>query len=106
MRRFLAVTLLLVIAATMPFTVSAKETVKLGFMTPLTGDVKTYGESSKNAFLLALEQYGKTGKYAIKPVIADDRNDPTEGANAALKLITQDKVLAVVGPLTSKVSIR
>ncbi|MCX7966242.1 MAG: ABC transporter substrate-binding protein, partial [Syntrophorhabdaceae bacterium] len=41
----------------------------------------------------------------IDPVIADDRNDPTEGANAALKLITQDKVLAISGPLTSKVSI-
>ncbi|HAR94724.1 MAG TPA: branched-chain amino acid ABC transporter substrate-binding protein [Deltaproteobacteria bacterium] len=105
MKRFMAVALVLLIAATMPFTVCAKETIKLGFITPLTGDVKTYGESSKNAFLLALEQYGKTGRYAINPVIADDRNDPTEGANAALKLITQDKVLALVGPLTSKVSI-
>ena len=47
----------------------------------------------------------KTGKYQIVPIIADDRNDPTEGTNAALKLITQDKVLAVVGPLTSKVAI-
>jgi branched-chain amino acid transport system substrate-binding protein len=105
MKRLLTITLLFLIAATAPFTVFAKETLKLGFITPLTGDVKTYGESSKNAFLLALEEYAKTGKYTIKPVIADDRNDPTEGANAALKLITQDKVLAVVGPLTSKVSI-
>ena len=38
-------------------------------------------------------------------MVADDRNDPTEGANGALKLITQDKVLAIVGPLTSKVAI-
>ncbi len=38
-------------------------------------------------------------------MIADDKNDPTEGANAALKLMTQDKVLAIVGPLTSKVAI-
>ncbi len=37
--------------------------------------------------------------------MADDRNDPTEGANAALKLITQDKVVAIIGPLTSKVAI-
>lgn len=104
MKKIIAAALLLIMAL-LPFTVCAKQTIKLGFITPLTGDVKTYGESSRNAFLLALEEYGKTGKYAINPVVADDRNDPTEGANAALKLITQDRVLAVIGPLTSKVSI-
>lgn len=83
----------------------AKETVKIGLIAPLTGDVKTFGESSRNGFYIALEDYGKTGKYRITPVIADDRNDPTEGANAALKLITQDRVAAFVGPLTSKVAI-
>lgn len=83
----------------------AKDTVKLGLIAPLTGDVKTFGESAKNGFLIAIEDYSKSGKYKIEPVIADDRNDPTEGTNAALKLITQDKVLAISGPLTSKVSI-
>jgi branched-chain amino acid transport system substrate-binding protein len=83
----------------------AKEKIKIGLITPLTGDVKTFGESTKNAFYIALEEYAKTGKYQIVPIIADDRNDPTEGANAALKLLTQDKVLAFVGPLTSKVAI-
>ncbi|HQP54701.1 MAG TPA: ABC transporter substrate-binding protein [Syntrophorhabdus sp.] len=83
----------------------AKDVVKIGLITPLTGDVKTFGESTKNAFNIALEEYAKTGKYRIQPIIADDRNDPTEGANAALKLITQDKVAAIIGPLTSKVAI-
>jgi branched-chain amino acid transport system substrate-binding protein len=83
----------------------AKDLLKIGLITPLTGDVKTFGESSKNAFNIALEDYSRTGKYQIGAIIADDRNDPTEGANATLKLITQDKVLAFVGPLTSKVSI-
>lgn len=83
----------------------AKDVVKIGLITPLTGDVKTFGESTKNAFNIALEEYAKTGKYRIEPIIADDRNDPTEGANAALKLISQDNVLAIIGPLTSKVAI-
>jgi len=82
-----------------------KETVKIGLITPLTGDVKTYGESAKNSSYIAIEDYQKTEKYQISPIVADDRNDPTEGANGALKLITQDKVLAIVGPLTSKVAI-
>jgi branched-chain amino acid transport system substrate-binding protein len=83
----------------------AKDTIKIGLITPLTGDVKTFGESTKNAFNIALEEYAKKGKYKIEPLIADDKNDPTEGANAALKLITQDKVVAIIGPLTSKVAI-
>jgi len=83
----------------------AKETVRIGLISPLTGDVKTFGESSRNAFYIALEEYGKTGKYTISPFVVDDRNDPTEGANGALKLISQDKVVAFVGPLTSKVAI-
>ncbi|MCX8023456.1 MAG: ABC transporter substrate-binding protein [Syntrophorhabdaceae bacterium] len=88
-----------------PLNSYSKDKIKLGLITPLTGDVKTFGESSKNGFLLALEEYTPKGRYTIEPVIADDRNDPTEGANAALKLITQDRVIAISGPLTSKVAI-
>jgi len=99
--------ILLVIAAFILFAapVFAKDSIKIGLIAPLTGDVKTFGESAKNGFLIAIEEYSKKGRYTIVPVIADDRNDPTEGANAALKLITQDKVFAISGPLTSKVSI-
>jgi branched-chain amino acid transport system substrate-binding protein len=85
--------------------VSAKENVRLGLITPLTGDVKTFGESCRNGFVIAIEDYSKKGKYQITPFIADDRNDATEGTNAALKLISQDKVLGIIGPLTSKVAI-
>jgi branched-chain amino acid transport system substrate-binding protein len=83
----------------------AKEAVRIGLITPLTGDVKTFGESTRNAFTIALEEYAIQGKYKIVPIIVDDRNDPTEGANGALKLITQDRVVALIGPLTSKVAI-
>ncbi len=103
MKRAFIVILALLFAVAGP--AFGKEAVRIGLITPLTGDVKTYGESAKNAFSIALEDYAKTGKYQIVPIVADDRNDPTEGANAALKLITQDKVLAIVGPLTSKVAI-
>ena len=97
--------LVLALSVVWAIPVHAKQAVKIGLICPLTGDVKTFGESSRNAFMMALEDYAKTGKYAVTPVIVDDRNDPTEGANAALKLITQDRVLAFVGPLTSKVAI-
>lgn len=101
MKRLIVLVLLLFV----PSFASAKEKVKIGLIAPLTGDVKTFGESSKNAFLIALEEYAKKGKYDIEPVIIDDKNDPTEGTNGALKLITQNRVKAFVGPLTSKVAL-
>jgi len=105
MKKTLCICLVLLISLFYTGFSLAKDVVKIGLITPLTGDVKTFGESTKNAFNIALEEYAKTGKYKIQPIIADDRNDPTEGANAALKLITQDKVVAIIGPLTSKVAI-
>lgn len=85
---------------------SGEKVVKIGLITPLTGDVKTFGESTQNAFKLALEQADyKAGDFKVEAVVADDRNDATEAVNVASKLISQDKVNAIVGPLTSKTSI-
>ena len=105
MKRILFFVIVTVTFAFVVLQAHAKDVVKLGCITPLTGDVKTFGESQKNGFLIAIEEYSKTGKYQITPFIADDRNDATEGTNAALKLITQDKVYGIIGPLTSKVAI-
>jgi branched-chain amino acid transport system substrate-binding protein len=102
-RKIAFIALALLLFGTVP--AFAKQTVKIGLIAPLTGDVKTFGESSKNGFLIALDDYGQSGKYTITAIVVDDRNDPTEGANGALKLVTQDRVLAFVGPLTSKVAI-
>jgi branched-chain amino acid transport system substrate-binding protein len=82
--------------------------IKIGLITPLTGDVKTYGESVKNSFEIAVEEANKAGGVAgmkIVPVVVDDRNDPTEASNAANLLINQHKVRAIVGSVTSKAAI-
>lgn len=68
--------------------------------------MKTFGESVKNAFVLAMEERDyKVGNFKIETVIADDRNQATEAVNVATKLITQDKVNAIVGSVTSKCTI-
>lgn len=85
---------------------SGEKVIKIGFIAPLTGDVKTFGESAQKGFDLALEQAGyKAGDFKIEPVKADDRNDATEAVNVATKLITQDGVKAIVGSLTSLTTI-
>ena len=82
--------------------------MKIGLITPLSGDVKTFGESVKNAFEIAVEEAnakGGVGGMTIATVIVDDRNDPTEASNAANLLINQHRVKAIVGSVTSKTTI-
>jgi len=85
----------------------AKE-IRIGLITPLSGDVKTFGESVRNAFDIAVSEANAAGGVAgmkIVPVVVDDRNDPTEAANAANLLINQHRVKAIVGSVTSKTTI-
>ena len=82
--------------------------IKIGLITPLSGDVKTFGESVRNSFLIAVEEANAKGGVAgmkIVYVIQDDRNDPTEAANAANLLVNRHRVKAIVGAVTSKASI-
>ncbi len=81
------------------------ETIKIGLVTPLTGDVATFGQSTKNAVMIALDEVNKEGGVLgkkIEVVVEDDRNDPKETANIVRKFIDKDKVTAIIGSLTSK----
>ncbi len=85
----------------------AKE-IRIGLITPLSGDVKTFGESVRNSFMIAVDEANAKGGVAgmrIVPVIQDDKNDPTEAANVANLLVNQYRVSAIVGSVTSKASI-
>jgi len=78
--------------------------LKIGFIGPLTGDVKTFGESTKNGFDMAVgEANGAGGQITF--TYSDDKNDPTEAVNAVSKMVTQDQVKAIVGSVTSKTTI-
>lgn len=87
-------------------------TVKIGFNIELTGDIPKVGEASKFAGELMKEEINAQGglqvgdkKYMLEFVYTDNEAKPESAVNAALKLITQDKVLAVIGPNSSKQAI-
>jgi len=85
----------------------AKE-IRIGLITPLSGDVKTFGESVRNSFLIAVEEANARGGVVgmkITYVVQDDKNDPTEAANVANLLVNQQRVKAIVGSVTSKTTI-
>lgn len=82
--------------------------VKIGIVAPVTGEAATFGASTRDGAALYFEQINATGGVAgmqIRWITEDDKGDPTEGANAYSKLITQDKVSAIVGTVMSKVSL-
>lgn len=87
---------------------AAADVIKIGAVFPMTGDVATFGQSSKNALeLLVEEQNSKGGLLGkkIQVIYEDDENKPANSANAIQKLISNDKVVAVIGSVASKCSI-
>jgi len=81
--------------------------IKVGLVVPLTGDVKTFGESARNGAMLAFDEVNAAGGIngrKIQVIATDDKNDPTEAANAGSKLIDMDQVVAILGSVSSKCS--
>lgn len=82
--------------------------IKIGNVNPLSGEAATYGQSTKNGVELAASEWNANGGIngkQIKLIVEDDKADPAEGATVFRKLIEQDKVVAIVGGITSRVAL-
>lgn len=78
--------------------------IPIGLNFELSGGVASFGQSSVNAIELAFDEINKAGGVLgkqIKPIKYDNKSDKTEALNVATRLITQDKVVALIGPVTS-----
>lgn len=85
-------------------TPTEEETIKIGWIGGLTGDFAVWGTCESNAAKLIAEQTNAKGGILGKKVEIisyDTRGDAAESVNAVKRLITQDKVIAVLGPNTS-----
>ncbi len=87
----------------------AAKTLTIGFNIPLTGDIPDVGESSKNAAEMYKKQINDAGgvdvggeKYMLEFVYDDNESKAESAVKAATKLITEDEVLAIIGPQSSK----
>ncbi len=85
-----------------------ENTLKIGSIVELTGDMPAVGTSSRNAAQLAVDELNAAGgisvagkTYKVKLLVEDNAAKPDQSAAAANKLITQDEVLAIVGPNAS-----
>jgi branched-chain amino acid transport system substrate-binding protein len=93
------------------FACSSKEaeTIKVGINAPLTGDIPKVGEGTKFAARMWLEDVNAAGgievggkKYKVELIIEDNESKAESAVKANTKLITEDEVLALVGPQSSK----
>ncbi|SNS27013.1 amino acid/amide ABC transporter substrate-binding protein, HAAT family [Humidesulfovibrio mexicanus] len=88
------------------------DTIKVGFNLELTGDIPKVGEASKFAAEMLKEDINAAGglevggkKYKLEFIYQDNEAKAESAVNAALKLINQDNVVAIVGPNSSKQAI-
>lgn len=82
----------------------AADEIKLGLNYELSGDVATYGQASAVGIKMAIEELNAKdgiGGKKVKLVEYDNKSDAAEATTLANKLMSQDKVLACMGPATS-----
>jgi len=74
----------------------------------LTGSEATFGQSTHNAIMLAVDEInagGGVNNRKIRVLTEDDQSKAEEAANAVTKLISQNNVVAVLGEVASSNSL-
>jgi branched-chain amino acid transport system substrate-binding protein len=86
-----------------------KKIIKVGINAPITGDIPKVGEGTKFAAQMWLADIEKAGglevggkKYPVELVIEDNEAKAESAVKANTKMITEDEVLVIVGPQSSK----
>ncbi len=86
--------------------------IKVGVIAELTGDIPAVGASCKNAAELAVKEINDAGgldvggtKYTVELFVEDNAGKADQSASAASKLITQQNVVAIIGPNASRYAI-
>lgn len=74
---------------------SAHAQVKVGVVSSATGPIAMVGIPQKNTVALLPKT---AGEYTIEYIALDDGSDPTASVVAVKKLITEEKVDAIIGP--------
>ncbi len=82
--------------------------ILIGEYGSLTGAQATFGQSTHNAIMMAVDEINGSGGIngrKIKVITEDDQSKQEEAANAVTKLISQNGVLAMLGEVASSNSL-
>jgi len=84
--------------------VAAQDAIRIGEFASLTGKEATYGQTVHKGTVLAVEEVNAAGGVLGRPLellTEDDQSKPGEAATVVKKLISRDKVVALLGEITS-----
>ncbi len=98
--RFLPLLAGLALGATLP----AAESIRIGEYASLTGKEASFGQTSHHGVTLAIEEINAAGGVLGRPLelfYEDNQTKPGESATAAKKLISRNKVVALIGEVSS-----
>lgn len=114
-KRFMCLVPLLVVVLALSLNAwgrSRTPVIKIGLNVPITGDIPKVGEGAKFAAQMWLEGINKAGglevggkKYPVELVIEDNESKAESAVKAQTKMITEDEVVAIVGPQASSQAI-
>ncbi len=82
--------------------------IKVAVIAPLSGSVATFGQSTKEGALMAIDEWNAKGGVLgkkITTVVEDGQCKPDPAVNAANKVIDQDQVHYIIGEVCSSASI-
>jgi branched-chain amino acid transport system substrate-binding protein len=88
---------------------AAGEALKIGGLMSFTGDLSKFGQPIYNGAELAVSEINASGGVLGNPVTlvkADDGTSPQQGVQEARRLVDVEKVQAIIGGLSSGVSLQ
>lgn len=80
------------------------DVIKIGVIAALNGDQKPWGEDSVRGIQMAVDDFNAAGGLdgkKVQLIIEDTASKPEVGKTATEKLVTEDKVVAVIGEIAS-----
>lgn len=79
--------------------------IKIGALFEQTGGAAQYGTAGLNGAQMAIDEQNAKGGVLGKQIkldVADNKSDPGESTAQAQRLVTSDKVVGMLGPMTTK----
>lgn len=91
---------------------SSDKVLRLGCNLPLSGKWQHVGHQAMNALKIIEQDLANKNNlvinnetYSLEFVYADNKSDPIEAVKESIRLITQNNVMAIIGPLNSPLAI-
>ena len=110
--RLVLLPLLAAVVAVMAVSIQArsqsKEPIKIGLLMTLTGPGAASALATRMGVAIAIQEFNEKGGIDGRQIVlvqADDQANPTSGTNEVNRLVYQEKIEAMVGPVASAVTV-